>query len=148
MWTLFTGRAMKLGGSSCDPPLSALILIGLLLFVPSSGAAAPVRCEDTWISGCSGWATDFQQHAYVVVMYGTPDMDPGQLATIKDACFAAAVASQISGVTFTADTIAQILGSHRPIMESMLKTCIKTTETLGRIVVDDFRLELERKDFW
>jgi hypothetical protein len=105
-------------------------------------------CKDTWIKTCTEWATDFKQHALYVTMYGPPDMDKKQLREIKDACFVSAVSTALTGITLTIDGAAALVSGKLPIMESTFRTCIKTTETLGRLVVDEFRLKLESKEFW
>lgn len=107
-----------------------------------------VYCTDNWIETCTQWATDIQQHAYYITMYGTKDMDPGQVARIKNSCLASAIASQLGGINFAVDSAAQLLTSRRPIMEGIFITCLKTTQGLGRLVVSEFRLDTERRDFW
>lgn len=105
-------------------------------------------CKDTWIKTCSEWATDFKQHSYDIDMYGPPNMDPNQINQIKDACNISAITVQLFAIPFAVDTIVSLFTDTRPVMESMMRTCLQTTETLGRLHVKDFRLELVKRNFW
>ncbi len=107
-----------------------------------------VICDDTWVETCNGYATDVMQHATVIVMYGPKGIDRSQLVQIKDACFASAVATQLSGITLLIDTVGQILSSKRPLMETALRACVATTSGLSQLVEKDFRLEVAQRNFW
>lgn len=133
------------------------ILLGERTALQWGGPETRTRCVN-WATGdwpwgvswktCVGWATDFLRYVYVVRMYGPADMDPKQIDGIKDSCNVTAITSQLFLYPLAVDTVVSLFVDSRPAMEASMRACLATTTALGKLVESDFRLELEKREFW
>ncbi len=104
-----------------------------------------VRCEDTWIITCTGWATDFMQHEIFLVASG-PEVDAALRSVVEDALLrslAAAAAAAAATPGEAAIKSAAAVAAFKTVLFASL-----SGDAALIAVRDKYNISLDERSHW
>lgn len=104
-----------------------------------------LECRDTWISACTGHATDFQQHEYFLVVTG-PDA-PQALKKVLDDALARSLAMAVSAAIGTPGEAAVKIAAGFTAFKITLAAELAIEPVLAAMR-DEFHLSIRTNSFW